>query len=351
MSSVKIVYQAPSKILYDSIAAGQLEIGAAGGHAYDFLATCALKQRYDLVADQNAVRHDNESMISLSKRLRRNSINADVVIKDAAIIALGKNNPTFHQIGIVHHIDEILASKNLKYWLYFKLLKWRLRQLDQVVCVSNYWKVELEKLGCEKITTIYNSFDLDEFVFDLDEVNSFKRKYRLTSDAPLIYVGNCKGGKGVEEVCQALGDGNYQLIASGPVAKNSGPVRCLSLSRREYLLLLKACDIVMTMSIMPEGWNRVAHEAMLCKTPVIGSGSGGMMELLKGGKQIVTNKFQSLTNDVDFVLSDKKNFEENGYAFVQQFDLKYFSNAWINLVSKVTMDPESRKNRLMSKLI
>ena len=97
--------------------------GQPAVHAYDYLATCALKQRFDIQADPNAVRYDNESMISLYKRLRQNSVNAEIVIKDAAIIALGKNFRASQQIGIVHHIDETLARKNLKFWLYFRLLK------------------------------------------------------------------------------------------------------------------------------------------------------------------------------------------------------------------------------------
>ena len=52
-------------------------------------------------------------------------------------------------------------------------------------------------------------------------------------------------------------------------------------------MLLSCCDIVISFSEFPEGWNRVAHEALLTKTPVIGSGQGGMNELLNKSGQII----------------------------------------------------------------
>ena len=59
---------------------------------------------------------------------------------------------------------------------------------------------------------------------------------------------------------------------TGPNNQNfSLPVQCFCLSKQDYLRLLKACDLVITMSKVREGWCRVAHEAMLCQTPVIGS--------------------------------------------------------------------------------
>ena len=41
------------------------------------------------------------------------------------------------------------------------------------------------------------------------------------------------------------------------------PVKHFNLPYRDYLLLLKVCDVVLTMSRMVEGWNRTAHEAMV----------------------------------------------------------------------------------------
>ena len=87
---------------------------------------------------------------------------------------------------------------------------------------------------------------------------------------------------------------------------------------------------------MEEGWNRIAHEALLSHTPVIGSNSGGMKELLEKAGQVVVNDKTEIYSAVEKVLSQREIFAEKGYEFVKQFDMKYFSNAWIVLVKEVT---------------
>jgi glycosyltransferase involved in cell wall biosynthesis len=92
------------------------------------------------------------------------------------------------------------------------------------------------------------------------------------------------------------------------------------------------------MSKFREGWCRTAHEAMLCKTPVIGSGLGGMQELLVGGKQIICQDFKNLKKEVKYLLDNpnvSKIIGENGYAFAKDFTLEKFKENWLNLIKKI----------------
>jgi glycosyltransferase involved in cell wall biosynthesis len=88
------------------------------------------------------------------------------------------------------------------------------------------------------------------------------------------------------------------------------------------------------MSKFREGWNRTAHEAMLCKTPVIGSGLGGMRELLEGGSQIICEDFDDLKERIWYVL-DHPELGENGHAFAKQFTVKRFEEEWQNLIDSL----------------
>ena len=88
------------------------------------------------------------------------------------------------------------------------------------------------------------------------------------------------------------------------------------------------------MSKFKEGWNRTAHEAMLCKTPVIGSGLGGMRELLEGGGQIICEDFGDLKERVCYVLEHPE-LGEAGYGFAKQFTVKRFEEEWLNLIERV----------------
>jgi len=112
------------------------------------------------------------------------------------------------------------------------------------------------------------------------------------------------------------------------------PALNLNLDYHDYILLLKSSSVVITMSKFMEGWNRTAHEAMLCKTPVIGSGLGGMRELLEGGRQIICDDFEDLEEKVSHVL-DHPEMGEMGFEFVRQFTAKKFNEGWVSAVEKV----------------
>jgi len=76
---------------------------------------------------------------------------------------------------------------------------------------------------------------------------------------------------------------------------------------------------------------------MLLKTPVIGSGSGGMEELLEGGKQIICNDFNVLREKVNYLLNNPKiriQTGKNGFDFAKQFTLERFEEEWLILIKK-----------------
>lgn len=324
----KIIWQTPSSILYESVGNQKMVKSIPGGHAYNFQACMAMQSDFNISIDPQVVRHKQESIIPYLWRIKRHRADADLIIKDAFTITWG-NNTGLPQIGMIHHLADELKNDSFKYRWHFRRLEKRLKQLDYIITVSKYWEQRLQSLGCQNIKVIYNSFDLTEFQFSETEIAEFKQKYKLNSNKPLVYIGNAKAKKGAREVYQALGNEKFHLIMSGPKDhKLSLPVHHLDLKRKDYLRLLKACDLVLTMSTMMEGWNRTAHEAMLCQTPVIGTGIGGMKELLTEGKQVIQPQFQGLTDTVLSVLENKEQFAQDGFKYVQQFNMDYFNTEW-----------------------
>ena len=258
------------------------------------------------------------------------------MIQDPFIITLGKRNSSGKTIGMIHHIDLSLKKKSLKWKLYFDRFEKNVTKLDLVVTVSNFWKKYLESIGCSAVKIIYNSFNVDAFSFTTKEINNFSSKYRILQNKPLVYIGNSDIRKGVVEVYHALKDEGYTLVMTGPQNKNLQiPVIWLNLKYRDYLRLLYLCDVVITMSTVLEGWNRTAHEAMLCQTPVIGSGSGGMEELLRGGKQIISKEPTQLPELVQNAIQNVHTLSENGYKFAKKFNLHYFDNEWLSLAQNI----------------
>ncbi|MDO8470596.1 MAG: glycosyltransferase, partial [bacterium] len=155
---------------------------------------------------------------------------------------------------------------------------------------------------------------------------------------PIVYLGNCQKAKGVVEAYQALQGMDAHLVTSG-AQKVRIPARNLDLAdHREYLQLLKASSCVLTMSKFKEGWCMTAHEAMLMKTPVIGSGKGGMRELLEGGKQIICEDFSRLRESVNSLLNDpaaRRQLGDQGYAYAKLFPIERFEQAWRDAVRDI----------------
>ena len=107
--------------------------------------------------------------------------------------------------------------------------------------------------------------------------------------------------------------------------------------KKEFITLLHASSVVVLMSKLCEGWNRVAHEALLCQTPVIGSGIGGMNELLTKSGQIISTNENLREHVSEIILTGKKN-GQTGYAFVKQFDMNYFNNAWQTTIKNLLVN-------------
>jgi glycosyltransferase involved in cell wall biosynthesis len=207
-----------------------------------------------------------------------------------------------------------------------------------LVVVSEYWNQRLREKGFRNVCKIYNAFRNEEFVFRQQEIEAFKRKYGL-ADKPIIYLGNYKLLGGTNCAFEALRDLDAHLIASSSTrTPTRTPVRSLALGRQEYLKLLKASALAVIMSQFAEGWCRNAHEAMLCGTPVVGSGKGGMRELLGAGQQIICDDFRSLRAAVEGLLryaDTKVQLGQAGYGYASQFTYEKFRTQWLELASRL----------------
>ena len=338
--AVSIVWQVRARITYDSFQAGQLDRRANGGNSYDYQAMQVLAREFNLTLDPAAVRDPSGSLLKYWWQLRQGPPPCGMVIKDPQVVVMGPLGRAPVEVGMVHHINYLTPRSSPGERLYFNRLRRRLARLSAIVTVSRFWQQELEKMGCRRVRVIYNSFDQEDFRYRPGEVEAFLQKYALPADRPIVYIGSSTAAKGAAEVYEALKDEGYTLVMTGPKNEVAVPARWFNLDRPEYLCLLKACGVVINMSWFAEGWNRIAHEAMACKTPVIGSGIGGMGELLRGGQQIALKDVSGLRDAVRSVLNDREARANSGYDFVRQFDQAYFHRAWTSLAREMTGSPQ-----------
>jgi glycosyltransferase involved in cell wall biosynthesis len=313
---------------------------ATGGSEYRSAIRQALEKRYDV----EVVRVPGAKGPLPSARLRRMweiarvKKRKDLWIRDFfPVAAKGLPGTSGKSIALLHHMytegEEYDALGRLLESLFARNIK----RCERVVAVSRFWKEYLQRrFHLADVRTIYNALDADAFSFHDDEIAAFKKKYFL-DDSTVIYLGNCRKNKGVAEVYEALKDRDYLLLTSGE-PDIMLPCPNLILPYREYQLLLKVSAVIITMSTFREGWCRTAHEAMLCKTPVIGSGAGGMAELLEGGQQFICRNIADLPALVETAIKERKKRGEDGFAFVSRFTRDAFDRAWVSLVEEVMAD-------------
>jgi glycosyltransferase involved in cell wall biosynthesis len=307
-----------------------------GGKAYRQAVSSALARNYpveifNVYGEKTLIPSTRISRLLAMARIKKPK---DIWIRDFyPIIGMSFQPGSGKNIGLFLHLYTEGSGADALGWIFEKIYYRNLRRCDRVVAISNFWRDFLSGHGIQDVRVIRSGFELSEFEFSAEDLQTFREKYGFLQ-SPIIYIGNCREGKGAAEVYESLKDREYELVTSGE-PEVEVPCRNLNLSYREYLLLLKVSSVVITMSQFREGWCRTAHEAMLCKTPVIGSGRGGMAELLEGGKQIICRNIAELPQYVKTAIQRRERFGEDGYRYGSIFTLERFSNEWNALVEEL----------------
>lgn len=282
--------------------------------------------------------------IATVRRLRALRFEGEVVVRDYLGAAFAPFDAARRHIVLLHHLETFPSPyAPLWRWLNGRVCR-RARRADRVVVVSRFWQQELERRGLERVEVVPNAFDVDGCEFDGAELESLRSTLALPRDRPLVYLGSARPEKGFRQAHAALAGLEAEFVVSGPGAAEP-PVRRLDLPYRDYLKLLRLADLTVTMSTFDEGWCRTAHEAMLCGTPVVGSGRGGMAELLREGGQVICPRFEGLRPIVRSLLADperRRALGERGRLYARRFDLEPFSRRWCGLVRSLGDPPPAK---------
>jgi glycosyltransferase involved in cell wall biosynthesis len=244
-------------------------------------------------------------------------------------------NYTGRGVTIIYHIDSTgspLAAKFFQDVLAVWFFKW-IRRSATIVVISKFWQKFLEDKGFTNVKLIYCGFSLEDYIVSEEEVLDFKKRFGLSGQ--IVYIGNPQKKKGTDIVFEALKNSGYTLVSSGEGPLELPGVHKLKLSFREYVCLLKASSVVITYSQFLEGWNRVAHEAMLVGTPVIGTGTGGMREALEGGGQDICSNPAELPERVADAIRKREARAISGYQYASKFSAERFNQEWAELVRSI----------------
>jgi len=236
-------------------------------------------------------------------------------------------------ICIAHHYDPSFFKGMRK--IYIKLSHWlfisQSSRVDVVVSCSKYWSRYYEAEGFKNSKTIYNGFDIksmDHSLVSLDN-SSVLQRFNLISKK-YLHLGSFGQAKGQKIAIKCLKDLKLPMIATSSskalLKDDLQDIHFINASFNEYNILLKNAMAVICMSEFKEGWCRVLHEAAIHGTPILGSGLGGMNELLEIGG-FTPSTVDTLSNDLD-IRCKEESLAKDKVNLYRAFTLERFCKAW-----------------------
>ena len=192
---------------------------------------------------------------------------------------------------------------------------------DRIVTISISVATSLNLASNPKVCTVYHGVDTDRF-FPTDDNYEIRAKMGIPEFARVIgYVGRLAPIKGLEYLIEAFGNIHQQfsesyLLLTGPVLSYheyfnslSEQVNRLGLSKYVRFILdgpdisviMRALDVLVLPTIVPEGLGIVILEGLSSGIPVIATNQGGPEEILNGcdaGWLVPPKDSQSITDAV-----------------------------------------------------
>jgi glycosyltransferase involved in cell wall biosynthesis len=197
--------------------------------------------------------------------------------------------------------------------------------------------LKLFKVPEEKVKVIHNGIDLNKYVrTPLDA--SFKKEYGIQDDF-VLYVGRTTPQKGIEHLidaadripCQVVlcaGGGDtreYEELMAKKASTKKNILWIRKMLKEEEVIRMYSSARVFVCPSIYEPFGIINLEAMACKTPVVASAVGGILEVVvpeETGLLVKPGEPAEIAQAVNRLLKDPAaagRYGENGRQRVEQF--------------------------------
>jgi glycosyltransferase involved in cell wall biosynthesis len=255
--------------------------------------------------------------------------------RNAAFVA------TIHDLVVGKRFNELDNESryvgNIEHWL--------VREADDLICVSHHTREEaIARYGApaDKTHAIYNAVSEERFKRpDPTLLRRFRRALASDEERLVLYVGRLDPEKGVEILLQAFASVLGEHLRAKLILAGSGTLeeelRKKSIDwgadkatafagyvQGEALNYLYHCADVLAVPSLYEPFGIVALEGMICGAAVVASDTGGLSEILRGGRDGLLVKPGSVADwsrALIALLSDaqvRRKFAENGQRKAQR---------------------------------
>ncbi len=275
---------------------------------------------------------------------------------DAMLYSYGK-------VGGESKLSPVMDIRNFK-WQYnpFRnvLIKYYLKYVDRVISVSDSLGRALENNGVERVSTVHNGINLDEWSVPNDELIKFKKLHGLENKKVVLFSGRLGGAKGglsiidvmtevIKRVPEAIlliagkKEGYGQLMRKHSEKMNISDHLVFTgwLNLNQMKVAYFASDVVVTPSLYLDPFPTVNLEAMAAKKPVVGTCFGGTPEVVidnETGYIVDPNDTDLMASKIATLLKDQAlahKLGEAGYERLKKnFGLEEQANKYLNIFIK-----------------
>ncbi len=319
-----------------------------GGNIYNHMVCDVLQERgFDIVEKKAYTAYQGRGFTyldALFTYVTKTSHQNNIEIMDYSAAAWSSSRIRGKRIIIMFHFDLAETRKKKKHQFFFNRFLKKAKDA-KIIVISTHWKDFLESAGLTDIDIIYCAYDVNKYQPYLAK-EEFLRKYDLP-DKPIIYLGKNSKPKTFNTYMQLKPLANdCLLITSGQTREFAGPIH-LDLNFEGYCSLLYASSVTVTMPQFSEGWSRIAHESLICGTPVIGNGKGGMKELLENTHQQILsdNDPECLLKAVKNIISSGQRVAHHDCLYAKSFDLNYFGERWAKIIIETNQQQNGKKEK------
>lgn len=249
----------------------------------------------------------------------------------------------------LHGNDLHVFSKNRFYRVFiYELLK----DSDKIIVNSKYMRSDLLsffKLDPEKISVIPNGIDLQS-------IQKIKRG-RYIDEEYIFFVGRLVHKKGIDILIKAFNEirnKKIKLVIEGNGEELANITKLISdfrlterviliggkFSEEEKFTYMKGAMIGVIPSRV-EPFGIVALEYLACKTPIIVSRTGGLIDLLEDNKNCLffnNQDIKDLTSKIDELLENRilrNRISTQGFSYVKNYTWKEISFRYMNVYKSV----------------
>lgn len=309
-----------------------------GGNIYNRMVFDVLKNKgFDIVEKKAYTPYHGKGFTYLNALvtyLLKTSRVHELDIMDYSAAAWCSPRHRAKRVIILFHFDLEETRKKKKHRFFFNRFLKNARDA-RIIVIAPYWKNYLLSRGLSNIEVIYCAYDVDKYKPYISK-QDFLKKFAL-ADKPIIYLGKNSKPKTFDayQIVKPL-ENDYLIITTGPVKEFNGPVH-LDLDFNAYSSLLHFCTLTLLLPRFSEGWSRIAHESLICGSPVIGNGKGGMRELLEKTNQIIMDENEpgEIRRLIKEITASAKRVDQKDSLYARQFNLEYFGKQWETLIKNV----------------